>query len=140
MSTAQSPIEVVAAVFHRNGKYLVCRRKPGLSNAGQWEFPGGKRNPDECHAAALIREIDEELRVKIVVGESLGSTTHRYSDKTIELHCFLVDIWSGDFVLTDHDDLQWHSIEQLRELRLSAADVPFVERIQHSRTAKQSVQ
>ncbi len=126
---------MVAAVFHRDEKYLTCRRKPGISNAGQWEFPGGKRKPDESHTATLIREIDEELHVKIVVGESLGSVTHSYADKTIKLQCFLIEEWTGDFVLTDHDSLQWQSIEQLRELPLSAADVPFVERIRNRRSA-----
>ncbi len=120
---------MVAAVFKRHNQFLACKRKQGLSNAGQWEFPGGKRNTNEDFVSALVREIDEELQVQIVVGDSLGSETYNYPDKIIELHCFIVEQWTGDFVPTDHDELQWCSIAQLATVNFSAADVVFVNRI-----------
>lgn len=128
MTTVPS-LEVVAAVFQRDKKFLAARKKSGLSNAGQWEFPGGKRKVAETFESALIREIAEELRVDIEVGPSLGSYSHNTNAVKIELHCFVVSDWSGKFVPTDHDKLQWFSVDELQSLRLSDADVPFVERI-----------
>lgn len=122
-------LEVVAAVFQRENTVLVCRKRAGLSNQGQWEFPGGKRNLEETFEAALIREITEELGVSIVVGHSLGSYSHDSSSRTINLHCFVVRDWHGEFVPVDHDALQWCTVDELRLLRLSDADVPFIDRI-----------
>lgn len=102
----------------------------GLSNGGQWEFPGGKCHQGEDHHVALRREIKEELQVEVAIGDSLGSYLHKYSDKTINLHCFLVQHWTGEFVPTDHDQLQWCDLHQLKTIGLSAADLPFVERLQ----------
>ena len=122
-------LEVAAAVFLRDKKVLVARKKSGLSNEGQWEFPGGKRNSGETLKAALIREIAEELNVSIEAGQSLGHYSHHTDTFIIELHCFIVLNWQGEFVPTDHDKLQWCSIEELKLLRLSEADIPFVDRI-----------
>lgn len=121
--------DVVAAVLHRNNTFLACRRSVHLTASGQWEFPGGKRNLDETAVEALQREIAEELNVRIVVGESLGKLTHRYTDKTIRLECFLINHWNGEFELSDHDRMQWCSLDELTGLNLSAADIPFVDRL-----------
>lgn len=57
-------IEVVAAVFYRDGEVLACRRAPGKSAAGKWEFPGGKiDDDDETSELALgIARIGHESR------------------------------------------------------------------------------
>ena len=41
--------------------------------AGGWEFPGGKAEPGESDADALVRECEEELGVHIEVGEQVGA-------------------------------------------------------------------
>ena len=56
-------LEVVAAVFVRDSTVLACRRAPGKTAAGKWEFPGGKVDDDETSEAALVREIHEELGI-----------------------------------------------------------------------------
>ena len=52
-------IRVVAAVFCRESKVLACRKAPGTSLAGYWEFPGGKIEAGESAKQALAREISE---------------------------------------------------------------------------------
>lgn len=135
------PLEVVAAVFYRDGKVLVCRRKPGLSNAGLWEFPGGKRDSGESREAALVREILEEFNVTIraehLEDHALGVNTHHTETALIELHCFVVNWWHGEFTPTDHDKLQWCTADELQKIALSEADVPFVSRIDAYVCAKQ---
>lgn len=58
-------IRVVAGLIsgpaERGGRWLLGRRRPGLSRAGFWEIPGGKLEAGETAQAALSRELDEEL-------------------------------------------------------------------------------
>ena len=60
-------LEVVAAVFCRDDRVLCLRRSASRSQAGLWEFPGGKVEVNESLAEALVREIKEELCVVIEV-------------------------------------------------------------------------
>ena len=101
-----------------------------MSNGGLWEFPGGKQRTDESPAEALIREIQEELSVTPVIGESLGTSIHHYTEKSIELHCMFVSHWQGEFIPVDHDKLAWFSFDELVKLAMSDADVPFIARIE----------
>ena len=60
---------VVAAAVERHGRLLSARRTRPESLAGRWELPGGKVEPGEDPAAALVRELREELAVDVrVVG------------------------------------------------------------------------
>jgi 8-oxo-dGTP diphosphatase len=44
---------------------LLRDNKPGLFNANMWDFPGGGRKGKENHQECAIREIREELGIKI---------------------------------------------------------------------------
>lgn len=127
-------MQVVGAVFRQADQFLVCRKKSGLSNEGLWEFPGGKRKPDESLEAALVREVAEELSVCIkadqLAAHSLGNHKHNTGSATIELHCYVVTHWLGEFALTDHDQMQWCTLDELRTVALSEADKPFIDRIE----------
>ena len=127
-------LEVVAAVFCRDDRVLCLRRSASRSQAGLWEFPGGKVEVNETLTEALVREIKEELCVVIEVGDYLGENLHPSEIKTreepgqqIRLHAFLVDDWSGDIELIDHDQMLWCTATQMQTLNWSAADVPFVD-------------
>lgn len=79
---------VVAAVIEEANRFLLTRRPPGVHLAGLWEFPGGKIDPAETHAAALNREIKEELDAGVAVGDLVLQTTHEYSDRNIALYFY----------------------------------------------------
>ena len=63
-------INVVAAVIRKGNKILATQRGYGEFKDG-WEFPGGKIEPGERPEEALKREIKEELKADIFVGEDL---------------------------------------------------------------------
>ena len=84
-------IEVVAAIIVKDGCVLSTKRLKG-EFAGQWEFPGGKVEPNETNEQALIREIQEELNADIIVKEILYTVKY-YINK---VHLFQL---SGPFVL-----------------------------------------
>ena len=79
-------IEVVAAMTTCDGRFMICRRPAGKANAGLWEFPGGKLEPNETPQAALRREIREELGMEICVGALLADAVHG-RDPPVALRC-----------------------------------------------------
>jgi 8-oxo-dGTP diphosphatase len=57
-------IVAAAALIDRDGRVLVQQRRGGM-HAGLWEFPGGKLEPGETPAVALVRELAEELAIDV---------------------------------------------------------------------------
>lgn len=78
---------VAAGVVIEGGKVLLSRRKKGVHLAGRWEFPGGKAEPGEDPRAAVRRELEEELGIRVAVGDIADVTFHRYdeADKAVLL-------------------------------------------------------
>lgn len=91
-----------------------------------WEFPGGKIEPGETPRDALIREIDEELRCKVVVGDEVTTTTHDYDFGRVTLTTFWCELVGGEPSLTEHAAVRWLSPEDLHLLEWAPADIPAV--------------
>jgi 8-oxo-dGTP diphosphatase len=56
---------VAVAMIDAERRVLLQQRRRGGAHGGLWEFPGGKIKPGESPEMALIREIDEELRIAL---------------------------------------------------------------------------
>jgi 8-oxo-dGTP pyrophosphatase MutT (NUDIX family) len=55
------------------GCFLLTKRAPTLrSHTGQWAFPGGRMDAGETAEGAALRELDEELGLKLDAGTALG--------------------------------------------------------------------
>ncbi len=98
-------VEVVAAAIVRDGKVLAARRSAPSRLAGGWEFPGGKIEPGETPAEALVRECREELGVTISAGARLGAA----ADDGVAMTLLAAVLAPGaePLPLQDHDDLVW---------------------------------
>lgn len=125
--TPSAPIQVVAAVIIHDATVLTCRRKPGRSAAGLWEFPGGKVETGEAPDAALRREIREELGVDIHVGRLLLRQTTRVGVLDIDLACYECTLsTAAPTASIDHDLLIWQPLARLDELDWARPDLPMV--------------
>lgn len=122
-------INVVGAVIVRDGLVLCAQRGPAGSLAGTWEFPGGKIEPGETPRQALEREIDEELRCVVSVGEEVTTTTHEYDFGVVTLTTFFCELIDGTPELTEHAAICWLAPAELSSLNWAPADVPAVELI-----------
>ena len=119
-------IDVTAAILTQAGRVLIARRKPGASQAGMWEFPGGKVRPGETPEECLKREVREELSLDIAVGTLLGESIHAYADQSIRLLAYCACIEAGEPVLNDHAEVEWVRFDELGRFTFCAADRPFV--------------
>ncbi|MFI5349241.1 MAG: 16S rRNA (cytosine(1402)-N(4))-methyltransferase RsmH [Elusimicrobiota bacterium] len=129
-------IPVCAAVILRSGMVLLARRAPGRKHAGKWEFPGGRIEDGETPAAALKRELGEELGVEAEIGAEAARARHVYDFGEIELIALFVTKFSGEIKLSDHDKIAWVEARRLLEYDLAPADVPIAEVVASHRRRK----
>jgi 8-oxo-dGTP diphosphatase len=122
---AERRIVVSAAVVSRHGRYLVTRRLRGTHLEGLWEFPGGKCEPGETHAACLEREILEELGCCVSVGEKLLAVGHDYPDRSVELHFFRCHLADEPRPLLGQE-IRWVPATELRSLPFPPADEELI--------------
>jgi A/G-specific adenine glycosylase len=80
--------EIVIGLVWKNGRLLIDRRKMNGMLGGLWEFPGGKIQYGETHAAALQRELREELAIETEVGDYFMKVDHSYSHFSVTLYAY----------------------------------------------------
>ncbi|HEX7776083.1 MAG TPA: CoA pyrophosphatase [Parvibaculum sp.] len=64
----------ITIVPHRDGaSFLLTRRAPRLaSHASQWALPGGRLDPGENAVEAALRELEEEVSIRVAPKDVLG--------------------------------------------------------------------
>ena len=92
-------VRVAAAIILHNNRIFATQRGYGEFKDG-WEFPGGKMEAGETAEHAIVREIEEELRVI-----------------------------SGDLVLKEHEAARWLTRKTLRSVDWLPADIGLVEKL-----------
>lgn len=128
-------IAVVGAVITRDGLVLCAQRGDGGQLPGLWEFPGGKLEPGESPQEALSREILEELRCEIEVGDEVTTTTHTYDFARISLTTYWSTLVRGVPKATEHAEFRWVPPADLHSLEWAPADVPAVRLIEQAMAA-----
>ena len=122
-------VDVVAALIWEGEKFMICQRPAHKSNALLWEFVGGKVEPGESHAAALIRECREELDITVAVGDLFMELTHTYPDITVHLYLYHATIADGTPTLLEHNDMRWITPAEIPQYTFCPADDVILERI-----------
>ena len=122
------PVEVVAAVVERNGRFLITRRLEGTHLAGLWEFPGGKILPGETREDALRRELKEELGVEATVRELIQTVEWTYPDRSVRLFFFRCAL-AGEPRSLEGQEMRWVAAAELPSYSFPDADATLVARL-----------
>ena len=116
-------IKVVAAIIIQEDKILIARRKKGKHLEFKWEYPGGKLENNEEENDAIKRELKEEFSIEATIGRYLTESFYEYGSVNINLKAYLVESFSGDFRLIDHDKIEWIKIEEIKKYEFAPADI-----------------
>ncbi|MCG2429506.1 (deoxy)nucleoside triphosphate pyrophosphohydrolase [Aequorivita xiaoshiensis] len=122
-------IEVVCAIILKDDKILITQRSEKMKLPLKWEFPGGKINKGESEEEAIIREIKEELSIKIIPLKKISYNIHDYGSFKIRLTAYLCDYIAGEIELLEHKDFRLVAFEDLNEYDIADADIPFIENL-----------
>ena len=127
MPSPKRSIHVVAGVItDARGRVLLNRRTGHSDMAGLWEFPGGKREPGETSAQALVRELQEELGIEAEVGEWIMDVPQVYPDKHLILEVRHVRSWKGTPRGREGQAITWVAPDKLSRYSMPPADIPVV--------------
>jgi len=108
------------AIILREGQILLGKRLKNDSFYGLWCMFGGSIELGETPAQALIRELNEELGIKVVNPELLTVTetmTEEQPPEIPQLHFFLVKNWKGKIInKSEHSEVRWLYLNDLKDL------------------------
>lgn len=121
-------IEVVAAVISDGNRVLATQRGYGAYK-DWWEFPGGKIEDGETPEEALAREIREELKIEILVGDYIDTVEYDYPEFHLSMKCYWATISHGEPVLLEHEAAKWLTRDELEEVNWLPADRLLLDKI-----------
>jgi 8-oxo-dGTP pyrophosphatase MutT (NUDIX family) len=119
-------IPVAAAVIRRGKRFLLGLRPAHKRHGGLWEFPGGKLQHEEDLAAALHRELSEELGVPVLrIGSVLFEARDPDSPYVVRFAEVELDPDATPSPL-EHEALAWLTVAQILDHPLAPGDARFV--------------
>ena len=122
-------IPVAAAALVDAGRVLLQQRRQGTRHGGLWEFPGGKVEPGETPEQALVREIGEELGVRLGRFSPLAFASDPELDPARRdphlLLLYLCPEWQGEPRCLEGEAIAWFAPAELVDLAMPPLDVPL---------------
>ncbi len=102
-------LAVKAVIVNDRGESLLLRRSASnTSFVGCWEWPGGKVEPGEDFASAVVRETKEEAGLDIGITGLAGATEFEMPTFHIVLLCMEARVAGGTLRLSEeHDAVDW---------------------------------
>jgi 8-oxo-dGTP diphosphatase len=117
-------IRVTCAVIrNEDNEVLVVQRGEATDHPYKWEFPGGKLISGETEEECIIREIDEELSIDIVICGNLPEVEFDYGHKQVRLIPYICDTLDELPILSEHLDFKWVPAKDLVSVDFSGADI-----------------
>ena len=111
---------VGAVVTDEQGRLLVIQRghDPG---AGLWSIPGGRIEPGETDAQALVREMLEETNLQVKVGKLIGSVRRPgLGGMVIDIRDYAATIIGGTLRAGDDAaDARWVTAAELARMEVT---------------------
>ncbi len=128
MTEKRMLLVAAAALVDVDGRVLICQRPEGKQLAGLWEFPGGKVEAGETPEACLIRELDEELGIRVSHAclAPFVFASHDYEDFHLLMPLYLVRRWEGTVLNREHKAMAWVRPIDMDTYPMPPADAPLV--------------
>lgn len=120
----------VAVITNQQGKILIDRRKLEGEMGGLWEFPGGKIEANETVKDCIKREIQEELGIKINVGDLLTTITHTYKTFKVTLYVHDCQHLSGEPQPLESTEIHWVEPAYMNQYQFPQANQKIINLLQ----------
>ncbi|WP_103563939.1 NUDIX hydrolase [Actinomadura rubteroloni] len=112
-------VRCVGAVVRDDAGRILLVRRGRPPSAGSWSVPGGRVEPGEDDAAAVVRELREETGLDVVPGALLGTVDRPGPGCVYEIHDYAATVAGGALRAGDDaDDVRFVPVAELDGLPL----------------------
>lgn len=133
MQNFSTPLLVVAvALIDGAGRILLQRRRMGGEHGGLWEFPGGKVEAEETPQIAALREIEEELGVRLDAATLAPLSFAADAEpsppsprRPLVILLYTCRAWQGEVECRDGEEVRWCRPDELAGLSMPPLDHPL---------------
>jgi 8-oxo-dGTP diphosphatase len=129
-------LTVKAVIRREDGRVLLLRRSAANKRfVGLWEWPGGKLDPGESFAEALLREVDEECGLTIELIAPVGVSWFEMPAVRAVLICMDAGLAAGEIRLShEHDAHVWVPFADLAQYQVIEPMRPIIATLLKSST------
>lgn len=117
---------------------LLAMKKRGFG-VGKWNGVGGKLEPGETLAQAMIREAEEEIGVQVSELDPAGVINFYFPDKPEwdqDVHLFRIRHWTGEPIESEEMRPEWFPIENIPFTAMWSGDELWVPRVLAGETVR----
>ncbi len=126
-------IDVAAGLVFRQGRLLITQRPADSHLGGLWEFPGGKRQPEEGFIECLTRELREELAIEVEVQHLIDSIQHDYPEMSVRLNFYRCAWLRNEPQAIGCPAFRWVNALELADFSFPPADARLLDRLRRER-------
>lgn len=122
---------VACALVDARGKILLTQRPANKDFAHMYEFPGGKREIGESAEEALIRELKEELDIKVFEKdlEFFALSQYRYPHFQLFMPLYICRNYQGEISPCEGQNYVWVAPQDLFSYEMPPADLVFLPKL-----------
>jgi len=119
------------ALIDADGRVLLTKRPAGKPMEGLWEFPGGKIEEGERPEETLMRELEEELGIRVREDclAPLTFASHCYDEFHLLMPLYVCRRWEGTVTAREAQEIVWVRPQRLKEYPMPPADAPLIPHI-----------
>ena len=126
---AKPHYDVAVGIIWKGDKILITKRPDDGLLGGLWEFPGGKRQPNESLQDCVRREILEEVNVRVRDLKHFMTVRHGYSHFRVTLHVFEGLYAGGQPRCRGCTAWAWVSPKDLRKYAIPSANQKIIAKL-----------
>lgn len=101
---------------------FITKRAAKAHKGGFWEFAGGKVELGETAEQAVIRELDEEVGIRVTELEHFVALEHDYPEKALKFDFFLIKGFDGEAYGKEGQPGEWVKLSELRDYAFPEAN------------------
>ena len=120
---------IAVGVIWKDNNILIAKRKLGGLLGGLWEFPGGKLDSNESAEECVIREIYEEVGIRVELKSFISTIKHQYSHFSISLDSFHCIYKEGKAKPKTSSEVKWILPTEIPNFPFPKANHKFIDKI-----------
>ncbi|EIU6790800.1 8-oxo-dGTP diphosphatase MutT [Vibrio parahaemolyticus] len=124
-------IHIVAAIIFNQDKsqIFITKRPDDKHKGGFWEFPGGKVELGETVEHAMVRELEEEVGIRVIEQAPFEHLEYDYPDKSLKFDFITVSQFENEPYGREGQEGRWVAVGELGDYTFPEANVPILQRV-----------